>query len=72
MACSILAATLTAIPSLPVVDTLTTRAQITRNYEHKGHKWVELNCMVVANETKPVIQATHIAIYRPRQLAEAA
>jgi acyl dehydratase len=55
-----------------VGDTLTTRAQITRNYEHKGHKWVELNCMVVANETKPVIQATHIAIYRPRQLAQAA
>src|SRR5690348_55305 len=55
-----------------VGDTLNARARITRNYEHKGHKWVELNCMVVANETKPVIQATHIAIYRPRQLAEAA
>ena len=55
-----------------VGDTLTVRAQITKNYEHKGHKWVELDCMVVGNETTPIIRATHIAIYRPRQLAEAA
>jgi acyl dehydratase len=55
-----------------VGDTLNVRARITKNYEHKGHKWVELDCLVVANETSPVIQATHIAIYHPRQLAEAA
>jgi acyl dehydratase len=54
-----------------VGDTLTVRAQITRNYEHKGHKWVELDCLVVANDATPVIRATHNAIYRPRQLAEA-
>jgi acyl dehydratase len=53
-------------------STLNVRARVTRNYEHKGHKWVELDCLVVANETIPVIQATHTAIYRPRQLAEAA
>ena len=55
-----------------VGDTLNVRARITRNYEHKGHKWVELDAMVVANETIPIIRATHTAIYRPRQLAEAA
>jgi hypothetical protein len=55
-----------------VGDTLNARARITKNYEHKGHKWVELDCMVVANETTPLVRATHIAIYRPRQLAEAA
>ncbi len=55
-----------------VHDTLTVRARILRNYEHKGHKWVEVDCLVVANEMTPVIQATHIAIYRPRQLAEVA
>jgi hypothetical protein len=55
-----------------VGDTLNVRARITRNYEHKGHKWVELDAMVVANETTPLIRATHIAIYRPRQVAEAA
>ena len=55
-----------------VGDTLNVRARITKNYEHKGHKWVELDAMVVANETTPILRATHIAIYRPRQLAEAA
>lgn len=55
-----------------VGDTLNVRARITKNYEHKGHKWVELDAMVVANETTPIIRATHTAIYRPRQLAEAA
>ena len=55
-----------------VGDTLTTRARVTKNYEHKGHKWVEIDALVVANETKPISRVTHIAIYRPRQLAEAA
>ncbi|HVY14878.1 MAG TPA: hypothetical protein VHB27_06610 [Rhodopila sp.] len=53
-------------------DTLTLRARVTQNYEHKGHKWVELECLLVADETRPVMHAMHIAIYRPRQLAEAA
>jgi hypothetical protein len=55
-----------------VGDTLNVRARITKNYEHKGHKWVELDAMVLANEATPLIHATHIAIYRPRQLAQAA
>ena len=55
-----------------VGDTLNVRARITKTYEHKGHKWVELDCLVVANETSPVVQAIHTAIYHPRQLAEAA
>ena len=55
-----------------VGDALNVRARITKNYEHKGHKWVELDAMVVANEATPIIRATHTAIYRPRQLAEAA
>jgi acyl dehydratase len=55
-----------------VGDTLSVRARIMRNYEHKGHKWVELDALVVANETTPLIRATHVAIYRPRQVAEAA
>jgi acyl dehydratase len=55
-----------------VGDTLTVRARVTKNYEHKGHKWVELDALVVANEKKPIIRATHNAIYHPRQVAEAA
>jgi acyl dehydratase len=55
-----------------VGDTLNVRARVTKNYEHKGHKWVEIDALVIANETKPIARVTHIAIYRPRQLAEAA
>lgn len=50
-------------------DTLNVRARVTRNYEHKGHAWVELDALVVANETKPLARVTHTAIYRPRQVA---
>jgi acyl dehydratase len=55
-----------------VGDTLSVRARVTQNYEHKGHKWVEIDALVLANERVPIARATHIAIYRPRQLAEAA
>jgi acyl dehydratase len=55
-----------------VGDTLNVRARVTKNYEHKGHKWVEIDALVIANETRPIARVTHIAIYRPRQLAEAA
>jgi acyl dehydratase len=55
-----------------VGDTLGVRACVTRNYEHKGHKWVEIDALVLANEQTPIARVTHIAIYRPRQLAQAA
>ncbi|MSP00302.1 MAG: hypothetical protein EXR07_04510 [Acetobacteraceae bacterium] len=55
-----------------VGDTLNVLALVTKNYEHKGHKWVEIDALVTANETRPIARVTHIAIYRPRQLAEAA
>jgi hypothetical protein len=55
-----------------VGDTLNVRARIARNWEHKGHKWVELDALVVANETTPIAHVIHSAIYRPRQLAQAA
>ena len=53
-------------------DTLTARARVTQNYEHKGHKFVEVDALVLANERTPLARVTHTAIYRPRQLAEAA
>jgi hypothetical protein len=55
-----------------VGDTLGVRARVTKNYEHKGHKWVEIDALVLANERSPIARVTHIAIYRPRQLAQAA
>ena len=53
-------------------DTLGARARVTQNYEHKGHKFVEVDVLVVADEHRPLARVTHTAIYRPRQLAEAA
>jgi len=54
-----------------VGDTLSVRARITGNYRHKGHLFVELDALVLANETTPVAHIGHTAIYRPRQLAAA-
>ena len=55
-----------------VGDALSARARVTKNYVHKGHKFVEVDALVLANERTPLARVTHIAIYLPRQLAEAA
>ena len=39
------------------VNELNVKARIIKNYEHKGHMWVVLDAMVVANETMPLIRA---------------
>jgi acyl dehydratase len=54
-----------------VGDTLSARARVTRNYAHKGHLFVEIDALVLANETTPVAHIAHTAIYRPRQVAAA-
>ena len=53
-------------------DTLSARAQVTQNYVHKRHKFVEVDALVLANERRPLARVTHTAIYLPRQLAETA
>ena len=53
-------------------DTLQSRATVTRAYEHKGHRFVELDVLLIANGETAVAQIDHTAIYRPRQVAEAA
>jgi acyl dehydratase len=52
-------------------DELTARARVTGNYEKKGHRFVELDGLVVANGTTPVAHCRHIAIYQPREQAAA-
>lgn len=47
-------------------DQLTARACVTENYEKKGHLFVELDALIVANGRTPVAHCRHIAIYRPR------
>ena len=51
-----------------VGDELTVRAKVTANYEKKGHRFVDLDGLVVANGTTPIARISHTAIYRPRGL----
>lgn len=54
-----------------VGSTLSVRARIAANYEHRGHRFVELDALVIVNEMTPVAHIVHTAIYRPRQVAAA-
>jgi len=51
-------------------QTLTARARIVANYERKGHRFVDLDALVLADRT-PIARVAHTAIYRPRQVAAA-
>jgi hypothetical protein len=48
-------------------DEITARAKVTGNYEKKGHRFVELDALVVANGATPLAHCRHIAIYQPRE-----
>ena len=50
-------------------DELTARAKVTGNYEKKGHRFVELDALVIANGRTPLAHCQHIAIYQPREQA---
>jgi hypothetical protein len=52
-------------------DELTARAKVTANYEKKGHRFVELDALVVGNGEMPLAHCWHIAIYQPREQAAA-
>ncbi|MET4292575.1 acyl dehydratase [Bradyrhizobium sp. LB8.2] len=54
-----------------VGDEITARAKVTANYEKKGHRFVELDALVVANGTTPLAHCQHTAIYQPRAQAAA-
>ena len=53
-------------------DTVEARAKVSKHYEHKGHRFVELDVLLIANGETALAQIDHTAIYRPRQVAEAA
>jgi hypothetical protein len=48
-------------------DEITARAKVTGNYEKKGHLFVELDALVIANGKTPLAYCHHIAIYQPRE-----
>jgi acyl dehydratase len=52
-------------------DEITARAKVTANYEKKGHRFVELDALVVANGETPLAHCQHTAIYQPREQAAA-
>ena len=52
-------------------DELSVRARITANFEHKGHQFVDVDVVVLANQRVPVARIAHTAIWLPRQLAAA-
>ena len=54
-----------------VGDTLSVRARVSANYTHKGHRFVDLDALVLANDRLPLARIAHTAIYRPRQVAQA-
>ena len=52
-------------------DVMTARAKVIGNYDKKGHRFVELDALVVANGKTPLAHCHHIAIYQPREQAAA-
>jgi acyl dehydratase len=50
-------------------DELTARAKVADVYEKKGHRFVELDALVVGNGTTPLAHCKHVAIYQPREQA---
>ena len=52
-------------------DELTARAKVTDVYEKKGHRFVELDALVVGNGFTPLAHCKHVAIYQPREQAAA-
>jgi hypothetical protein len=53
-------------------DHLAARARVTRNYEHKGHLFVDVDVLVTRSDGTGLVFIDHTAIYRPRQVSQAA
>ena len=47
-------------------DRLSTRARVTALSERKGHRFVDLDVLIVANDARPLVRVQHTAIYAPR------
>jgi hypothetical protein len=46
-------------------EVLIAHATVAANYERKGHRFVDLDVLVVANGHRPVAHVRHTAIYQP-------
>ncbi len=45
---------------------LAARGRVLGEYEHKGHKFVELDVLIVSNDKDCIARVHHVAIYQPR------
>ncbi len=52
--------------AVSIGDELGVSAKVTANYEKKGHHFVELDGLVLANGQQPIARVEHLAIWRPR------
>jgi acyl dehydratase len=50
-------------------DIVEARATVTREWERKGHRFVELDVGLVVNTARVVTRICHTAIYQPRPAA---
>jgi hypothetical protein len=50
-------------------DEISACAVVTANYEHKGHRFVDLEVIVGAGEKRPIARIAHRAIWRLREAA---
>lgn len=53
-------------------ESLSVRGTVLDNYEHKGHRFVDLDVLLLAGAGHPVMRAKHTAIYAPRQVRQGA
>jgi acyl dehydratase len=51
-----------------VGDVLSARARVTANTEKKGHRFVDMDCLLLAGD-RPIAHVAHTAIYQLRHLA---
>jgi acyl dehydratase len=58
--------------AVAIGNSLAVRARVTGNYEKGGHRFVEIDALVLADGDQPAARIAHTAIYRPRQVAHAA
>jgi len=52
-----------------VDEPLEARGRVIANFERRGHRFAELEVLVLGEAERPVMSARHLAIYQPRQMA---
>ncbi|WP_315784957.1 MULTISPECIES: hypothetical protein [unclassified Bradyrhizobium] len=57
------------LAAIAETDEITARGRVTANYDKKGHRFVEIDALVVADGDRPLAHCRHVAIYQPRPQA---